>query len=99
MSLYVVTAARFDEHGEIESVLWVSANGTTRTSNEEPYPVPVDRVIEAFDHGDIVEMRFPTPGGYVSGGQLLRKVLASGYENLREERGDAGRTLRDLPSY
>jgi hypothetical protein len=56
-------------------------------------------VLEAFDHGDIVEMRFETANGTVSGGQLLRKVLPDGSETIREDRGGRGRTLHDLPRF
>ena len=99
MSLYVVTAARFDMHGELESVLWASASGVANSFNEAPYQVPIDRIVEAFDRGDVVEMRFASAAGNVSGGRLLRKVLPGGYENAREERGEPGRTLKDLPSF
>ena len=71
MSLYIVTAVRFDKHGEVESVLWASASGAANSFNAAPYQVPVDRIVEAFDRGDAVEMRFPAAAGYVSGGRLL----------------------------
>ena len=99
MSLYVVTAVRLDKQGEVESALWASVNGTTNSFNEQPYHVPVDRIVAALDHGDTVEMRFAAGGGYVSGGRLLRKVLPGGHERVREERGDTDRTLKNLPSF
>lgn len=99
MTIYAVTAARFDTHGEVAAVLWASVSGATNTFNEKPYQVPVDRVVEAFDRGDTVELRFATSAGHVSGGRLLRKVLPGGYENVHEERGEPGRTLKDLPSF
>jgi hypothetical protein len=99
MALYVVTAVRFDNSGEVESVRWARADGAANKLEEQFNDVGVDRVVEAFDRGDVVELRFETLHGWVSGGRILRKVLPEGIENVIEERGDEGRTLRDMPTF
>lgn len=99
MALYVVTAVRFDKEGEVESVRWARADGAANKLEEQFNDVGVDRVVEAFDRGDVVELRFETSHAWVSGGRLLRKVLPGGIENVIEERGGEGRTLRDMPTF
>ncbi|MDP3799107.1 MAG: hypothetical protein Q8R06_18515 [Polaromonas sp.] len=99
MTLYIVTAAHLDQAGEVESVLWAQADGTINRFSEQPYAVPVDRVVEAFDRGDFVEMVFPTPKGNVSGGRLARKVLPNGEEKVCAERSVPGQGIADLPLY
>lgn len=99
MSLCIVTAARFDKDGEVESMLWAQADGTVNRFSEQPYVVPVDRVVEAFDRGDVVEIVFSTPSGNVSGGRLLRKVLSHGREGVQAERVIPGQGITDLPTY
>ncbi len=98
MSLYVVTAVRFDQYGEVERVRWAGADGSN-VFTEALYDVDVDRVVEAFDRGDIVELRFETSKGWVSGGRLLVKVLPGGIERVVEERDAPGQTLRDMPTF
>lgn len=99
MALYVVTAVRFDKEGEVELVRWARADGAANRLEEQFHDVDVNRVVEAFDRGDIVELRFETSHGWVSGGRLLRKVLPAGIENVVEERGGEGRTLHDMPTF
>jgi hypothetical protein len=99
MTFYVVTKARFDDQGEVAQVEWSEANGETRSFIGDQHVVEVDRVVEAFDRGDTVEMRFHIDGHWVSGGKLLRKVLPGGLENVKEERGGDGQQLRDLPTF
>jgi hypothetical protein len=99
MAIYVVTAVRLKDNGEVAKVRWAKADGATSTFQERLHDVEVERVLQAFDHGDIVEIRFQTSKGTVSGGQLLRKVLPDGSETIRPDRGGPGRTLHDLPSF
>ena len=95
MALYVVTAVRFDQNGEVEAVRWRSASGAANKFTGPEHEVPVDQVVEALDHGDVVEMHFAG----VSGARLAPKVLQDGAKNVREEGQDPGRTLRDLPRF
>jgi hypothetical protein len=100
MAIYIITAVRFRDDGEVTQVRW--ARASSNATNAFPgrgHEVDVARVIEAFDHGDIVEMRFETAKGTVSGGQLLRKTLPDGSQGIREDRAAAGRTLKDLPQF
>ena len=99
MAIYVVTAVRLTENGEVAKVRWARADGATNRFQERLHEVEVERVLQAFDHGDIVEMRFETAKGTVSGGQLLRKILPDGSQTIRQDRGGPGRTLHDLPRF
>jgi hypothetical protein len=99
MAIYIVTAVHLKDTGEVAKVRWARADGATNTFPQRLHEVEVERVLEAFDHGDIVEMRFETANGTVPGGQLLRRVLPDGSETLREDRGGPGRTLHDLPRF
>jgi hypothetical protein len=99
VAIYVVTAVRFGDTGEVARVRWARVEGTTNTFQERLHDVEVKRVLQAFDHGDIVEVRFETAKGTVSGGQLLRKILPDGSETIRQDRGGPGRTLHDLPRF
>ncbi len=99
MALYVVTAVRFGEDGEVERATWARVDGATNKFEEQLHEVEVDRLVEAFDHGDTVEITFETTHGRVSGGRLLRKVLPGGAENVREEDARPGRTIHDLPTF
>ena len=99
MALFIITAARFGKDGEVVRVRWARADGVANKFEEKLHEVEVDRVVEAFDRGDIVEMTFETTHGSVSGGRLIRKVLPGGAENVREERTQPGRTLHDLPTF
>jgi hypothetical protein len=96
MAIYVVTAVRLNDDGEVAKVRWARADGASNTFQERLHDVEVERVLQAFSHGDIVELRFETADGTVSGGQLLRKVLPDGSETIRQDRGGPGRTLHDL---
>jgi hypothetical protein len=97
MGIYVVTAIRLNDAGEVAKVRWARAEGGMSSLQERLHDVEVERVLQAFDHGDIVEMRVETANGTVSGGQLLRKVLPDGTQTIRQDRGGPGRTLHDLP--
>jgi hypothetical protein len=99
VSLYVVIAVSFDRHGEVERVRWAKADGPAHTLTGRLHNVGVDRVLEAIDRGDVVELRFQTAGGSVSGGRLRRKLLPGGTESVTEVRGVKGRTLHDLPTF
>lgn len=102
MALYAVTKARFDDQGEVALVKWGKANNEREKPPfiEDQDVVEVDRVVEAFDRGDKVEMWFQVGGEWVSGGALVRKVLPDGKEKVQEERSDGeGRTLLDLPTF
>jgi hypothetical protein len=100
MALYVITEVRWDDNrGEIDRVRWARADGPRNEFIEDQHEVGVDRVVEAFDHDDVVVLRFRTPAGWVAGTQLRRKVLAGGHENIEEEEIEDGRTLRDLPIF
>jgi hypothetical protein len=99
MALFVVTAVRFGENGEVVRVRWARADGVANKFEEKLHEVEVDRVVEAFDRGDIVEMTFERTHGSVSGGRLIRKVQAGGTEIIQEEHTQPGRTLHDLPSF
>jgi hypothetical protein len=99
MAIYVVTAVRLKDNGEVAKVRWARADGAANTFRERLHDVEVERVLQAFDHGDIVEMRLETANGTVSGGQLLRKVLPDGSQTIRPDRGGPGRTLHDLPRF
>ncbi len=99
MALYIITAVHLRDDGEVSAVRWARAGSVTDTFRDGTHEADVKHVLQAFDHGDIVEMRFETPQGTISGGQLLRKVLADGFQTLREDRRGFGRTLRDLPRF
>jgi hypothetical protein len=101
MTLYVVTKARFDNRDEVAQVEWAKANNDdgNRSFAEEQRIVEVDRVVEALDRGDLVVMRFQVGGEWVAGCKLIRKELPGGEENLKEERSEEGRMLRDLPTF
>jgi hypothetical protein len=99
MALYLVVAVRFDRHGEVERVQWRCADGARNIFTTPAEEVEVDRVVEAFDRGDVVELWFDTPLGKVSGPRLRRKVLAGGRENIVEHDIVEGRTLHDLPTF
>jgi hypothetical protein len=99
MAIYIITAVRLRDDGEVGQVRWARAAGSTNTLQGRPHEADVARVIEAFDRGDIVEMRFETAKGTVSGGQVLRKPLPDGSESIREDRSGHGRTLKDLPRF
>src|SRR4051794_37639277 len=86
MTFYVITAVHLDAQGEVERVKWTNVNGLTRAPEGEPQEVLVDRVVEALDRGDIVEVRVPAASGYVSGGKVQRKVLPGGHERIQLER-------------
>jgi hypothetical protein len=93
MALYVVTEVRWDNNrGEVQQVRWARADGARNEFIEDPYVVEVDRVVQAFDQGDTVVMRFRTGGGWVSGTRLRRKALAGGHESVEEEVVENGRT-------
>jgi hypothetical protein len=74
---------------------WEDGTATTNTFQERLHNVEVERVLQAFDHGDSVEMHFETVHGTVSGGQLLRKILPDGSETIRQDRGGPGRSYPD----
>jgi hypothetical protein len=97
MAIYVVTAIGLNDTGEVAKVRWARVEGGRNSFQERLHDVEVGRVLQAFDHGDIVEIRIETANGTVSGGQLLRKVLPDGTETIRQDRGGPGRTLHDLP--
>ena len=99
MTLYVVSKARFDDQGEVTMVEWgqVTEPGTRFVGEQQV--VPVDRVVEALDRGDNVEIRFHSASGWLSGGPLVKKVLASGAENIKTERQDEGQQVTDLPTF
>lgn len=100
VALYVVSGARFDEHGEVSRVRWARADGAANRFEEEVHEVDIDRVVRALDHGDTIMMRFPTASGYVSGGRLIRKVLPGGDERIRDENAQPeDRRLIDLPRF
>jgi hypothetical protein len=99
VSLYVVTAVRFDQHGDVERVRWAKADGPANTPTGPLHNVDVDSVVEAIDHGDVVELRFQTGHGSVSGGRLRKKLLPGGAESVTEEHSLKGRTLHDLPTF
>ena len=99
MSLYVITAVRYNASGEVEQVKWASVDGAIPKFEEEPHVVEIDRVIEAFDRGDIVELVFPTTRGNVSGGRVIKKVLPGGQETITEEKQAEGRMLKDMPTF
>lgn len=99
MSLYLVIAVRFDANGEVKQVKWRAADGARNAFTSQPAIVGVDRIVEAFNRGDVVELWFDTPDGRVSGPRLRAKVLPSGFENVVEEFAVAGRMLRDLPTF
>jgi len=88
MALYIVTEVR-----------WARADAGSKEFIEEPHHVDIDRVVQAFDQGDTVVLRFRTGGGWVSGTRLRRKALAGGHESVEEEVAENGRTLRDLPTF
>ena len=58
MALYVVTTVQFGNNGEAESVRWARADGAANKLEEQFNDVGVECVIEAFDRGDEVELRF-----------------------------------------
>ena len=100
MALYLVTEVRWDNNrGEVQQVRWARADVASDEFIEEPHYVDVDRVVQAFDQGDTVVLRFRTGGGWVSGTRLRRKALAGGHESVEEEVVENGRTLRDLPTF
>lgn len=99
MSLYVITAVQFSASGEVERVKWASVDGSIPKFEENIHIVEIDRVIEAFDRGDTVELVFPTSHGNVSGGRVVRKVLPGGHETITEEKQAEGRMLKDMPIF
>lgn len=98
MGHYVVTAVRFDKDGEVEFVQWARTDGVATESERQLQVVPVDRVVEAFDRADTVNMRFPTTHGHVSEQPLIRKVLSGGIERVKEQQPEPGRMLQDMPA-
>ena len=99
MTLYVVTEVSWDNRGEVQKVRWARADSASNEFIEEPHYVDIDRVVQAFDQGDTVVLRFRNAEGWASGTRLRRKVLAGGHEGVEEEVVENGRTLRDLPSF
>lgn len=99
MSLYAITAVQFNASGEVERVKWASVDGSIPTFEEAIHIVEIDRVIEALDRGDTLELVFPTSHGNVSGGRVVRKVLPSGHETISEERQVEGNMLKDMPTF
>ena len=100
MALYLVTEVSWDNNrGEVQQVRWARADGATNDFIEEPHYVNIDRVVQAFDQGDTVVLRFRTGGGWVAGTRLRRKALQGGHDSVEEEVVENGRTLRDLPSF
>ncbi len=99
MALYVVTEVRWDNRGEVEQVRWALADGASNEFIGPLHEVGVARVVEAFDHGDTVLLRFRLPAGWVAGTRLRRKGLAGGDVNIEEEKLEQGRTLHDLSTF
>jgi len=98
MGHYVVTAVRFDKDGEVEFVQWARTDGVATESERQSQIVPVDRVVEAFDHADTVSIRFPTTHGHVLEEPLIRKVLPGGIERVKEQQPQPGRMLQNMPT-
>lgn len=98
MSLYVISKSRYDQNETLTHVEWAMADGERRAFVEPHGVVSVDRVVEALDRGDTVEMRHSAEnGGWVSSGKLIRRILANGDETIVEERQTPGQMLSDLP--
>jgi len=99
MSLFIITEVCFDSDGEVNFVKMAPADGGTNKFIEEPKVVEVDRVVEAIDRLDTVYLVFPTEKGNVSGGKVVRKILAGGHETIQEENAAEGRLLKDMPRF
>lgn len=99
MSLFVIEKARSDETGEVQAVLWAQVDGASNKYLEPLHEVQVDRVVEALDRGDTVEVVFKTISGAVSGGPLKKKILQGGIESVTTARNTPGQMLSDLPTF
>ena len=98
MSLYVISKSRYDHNGTLTHVEWAMADGERAALVEPHKVVSADRVIEALDRGDTVEMRHTAKnGGWVSSGKVVRRTLANGDETIVEERQTPSQMLSDLP--
>lgn len=97
MPVYIVTAVRFDNRGEVELVRWTRADPAATRDEEIPHAVAVERVVEALDRGDTVMTGFQAARGLTVGCRLARRVLPGGEEVVQDEPGAAGRGLEDLP--
>lgn len=97
MSLYVISKSRYGQNGTLTHVEWARADGGRADFVEPHTVVSVDRVVEALDRGDVVEMQHRADNGdWVSSGKLVRRILANGDETIIEERQTPGRMLSDL---
>jgi hypothetical protein len=97
MSLYIVSKSRHDGD-TLTHVEWATADGSRNAFNGPATTVVVDRVVEAIDRGDVVEMRHLSECGWVSSGKLVRKVQPNGTQTIIEEREIEGQRLIDMPA-
>ena len=97
MSLFVVSKSRYDDSKVLTHLEWAMADGARDVFVEPHTVVPVDRVVQALDEGDVVEMRHISGNGWVSSGKLVRRILPNGHETITEERQSVGQMLRDMP--
>ncbi|MDD2059039.1 hypothetical protein N5D52_20855 [Pseudomonas sp. GD03860] len=98
MTVYAVTAARYDEDRRLVALQGQETHGyvaNTLPGSAAPRKFDVQEVLCLIDGGDSFILTFGPFDKRLSGGQ----IVPDGRGSLVEEQGEAGKRISDLPSF
>ncbi len=98
MALFVITAARFDDAGELKAFRCNEADGETDRTVGDPFMLSAGQVAERLVGGDTFEPIFSAGPHRVSDGALQVSMRPDGVLVFSVERGGPDR-IRELPRF